>query len=516
MSNTGTRSIKSVSILPGVSVLSVLRHLNYRAWFALAEFVDNSLQSYLTNKNILESRSGLKYKLQVNIDIDPNQPARISIRDNAAGISEQDFPRAFRPAAVPTDRSGLSEFGIGMKSAACWFAPRWQVRTKALGEQVERLVKFDVEKIVHDQIQELEIVENSASVDVHFTEVILEGLHHVPVKKTISKIKEHLADIYRVFIRSGILELKANGEVLEIEIPSILRAPYVRDPDGPIREWRKDIVFDFGDGMKVSGFAAIRDPGNYARSGFSLFRRGRLIQGSGEDGYRPPTIFSQPGSYRYLRLFGELHLEGFEVSHTKDGFRWDENEQPFLELLKDHLAGDDLPLLHQADAYRTLATKSERTIAAREAVTRTAEALQKALPAALEKVAIQPTVETSTVLLAPQPVLAAREFDVEFRGIKWRIKIELADDPAESQWLAISNTSGPGDIENFVEIRLSLAHPFMISFAQTNPDDVEALLRVASALALAETLARQTGLKMVGTVRRNLNEILREALSKTI
>ena len=33
-------SLKTVSIRPGVSVLSVLRHLNYRAWFALAEFVD--------------------------------------------------------------------------------------------------------------------------------------------------------------------------------------------------------------------------------------------------------------------------------------------------------------------------------------------------------------------------------------------------------------------------------------------------------------------------------------------
>jgi hypothetical protein len=65
-----------------------------------------------------------------------------------------------------------------------------------------------------------------------------------------------------------------------------------------------------------------------------------------------------------------------------------------------------------------------------------------------------------------------------------------------------------------LEIRVSLAHPFMICFAQTDPDDVEALLRVASAFALAETLARQSGVQLAATIRRNLNDILRDALSQ--
>ena len=60
-------------------------------------------------------------------------------------------------------------------------------------------------------------------------------------------------------------------------------------------------------------------------------------------------------------MFGELHLEGFEVSHTKDGFRWnDEDEQPFLELLREHLDSNDFPLLRQADNYRVLASRRDR------------------------------------------------------------------------------------------------------------------------------------------------------------
>src|SRR5689334_4567713 len=120
-----------VNIRPGASVLSVLRHLNYKPWFAMAEFIDNSVQSYAENRDRLDG------PLKVTVEIDSSPPGRIVIRDNAAGISLAAFPRAFRPAVVPPDRSGLSEFGMGMKSAACWFAAKWQVRTKALGELVE-------------------------------------------------------------------------------------------------------------------------------------------------------------------------------------------------------------------------------------------------------------------------------------------------------------------------------------------------------------------------------------------
>ena len=146
-------SVKKVDIRPGVSVLAVLRHLNYRPWFALAEFVDNGVQSFVKHRSALEKIEGKGLKLRVDIDINTTPPARLSIRDNAAGIFETEYARAFRPAALPPDRSGLAEFGMGMKSAACWFAPRWSVRTSALGESVSRTVHFDIDNIINDDIR---------------------------------------------------------------------------------------------------------------------------------------------------------------------------------------------------------------------------------------------------------------------------------------------------------------------------------------------------------------------------
>jgi len=503
----------TVNIRPGVSMLSVLRHLNYKAWFALAEFVDNSVQSYLSNREFFQALHGTDFKLRIKISIDPHPPARITVRDNAAGIQLADFPRAFRPAAIPPDRNGLSEFGMGMKSAACWFAPQWSVRTKALGDPLERRVRFDVAKIVNDQIEELEITSQPVDLDWHFTEVTLENLHHVPVKKTIGKIKEHLTDIYRVFIREGWLELKLGNDVLIPEEPTILYAAYAKAPEEPPRLWRREIDFDLGGGQLVTGFAGLREPGNYARAGFSLFRRGRLIQGSGDEGYKPDAIFGQHGSFRSLRLFGELHLKGFEVSHTKDGFRWDENEQPFLDLLKEHLDDSEMPLLRQADNYRALAARADRERAAKAAVGRTADILAEELPETIEAIADHAPAETQHIELPLTPTLASREVTLGFRGETWRIRIELSDDPAEGDWLSLSDVVLDASSERLIEIRVSYTHPFMTRFASRGDDDLEALLRIAAALALAEALARNNGVKMAGTVRRNFNEILRDALS---
>lgn len=250
----------------------------------VAEFVDNALQSYIAHRDALVAVHGGKFRLKVDIELRDSSSPRLVVRDNAAGISAVDYARAFRPAAIPTNRQGLSEFGMGMKSAACWFAPRWQVKTKALGERVQRTISFDIDRIVNDDIGELSIEEVPAHANEHFTEVILSDLHRVPAGRTIGKIKEHLADIYRVFTRNRSLELNFDGRPLVYEEPAILSAPYFKTMDEPAKTWRKDVTFDFGEGLKVHGFAAIRATASTSRAGFALFRRGRLIQGSGDEG----------------------------------------------------------------------------------------------------------------------------------------------------------------------------------------------------------------------------------------
>jgi hypothetical protein len=514
---------KTVSIRPTVSILSVLRHLNYRAWFALAEFVDNAIQSYNQHREVITAQDGKGALLKVDIELNPDSGGTLVIRDNAAGISAADFPRAFRPAEIPPERTGLSEFGMGMKSAACWFSPNWTVRTCALGEPVLREVYFDITRIVEDNLEELGVVERAAPAGAHFTEITLTNLYRLPRGRTIGKVKEHLAEIYRVFTRNGTLKLTFDGDELTYEAPGVLVAPEYSDENQPLgtpKEWKKDIDFDFGGGLSVRGFAALRETASTTAAGFSLFRRNRLIVGSADEKYRPQELVGTPNTYQAQRVFGELHLDGFEVSHTKDGFQWDDNEEPFLALLREQLDASPLRLLRQARNYRTKPHRADLHRAAERVTELTGNAIQENLVALVQDLR-DPTDAPAPPALPSVDLEAQRVIDVEVDGVDWRIVLELATDQGIGNWLDLSTSVvkalGPqGDIDQaqLLGLRISLAHPFVERFAGADADKLEPLVRLAAGIGLAEKLARQSG-GGPGAVRFNLNRILRDALSRS-
>ena len=94
--DTPTQHVTEVGIRPNSSILTILSHLNYKAWFAVAEFVDNSLQSYFSNRDALRALHGPTVKLRIKVWLDQDNKL-IEISDNAAGIRAEDYPRAFRP-----------------------------------------------------------------------------------------------------------------------------------------------------------------------------------------------------------------------------------------------------------------------------------------------------------------------------------------------------------------------------------------------------------------------------------
>lgn len=506
--------LRQLDIRPGVSVLSVLRYLDYQPWYALAEFVDNSLQSAIDYSSQLKKNDGSTYQLHVDIEYDPAGRGRIAVRDNAAGIHDRDYDRAFKTAERPPDVGNLAEFGMGMKSAACWFARTWSVRSKALGESEERIVTFDVDDIVDHDITTLSVKARPAPVEQHYTEIALTGLHHQLGPKTISKVKAHLAAIYRIFLREKTLRLTYNGEELDYVEPRTLKAPDYRKPKGKKLFWRKEFDIRLPNKRRVYGFGSLRETASTSEAGFAVFRRRRLIQGGADQGYRPELIFKKPNSYTYQRLFGEMHVEGFGVSHTKDAIQWDGQEEAVVEGIAKELNKPPLSLLDQAEGYRVRPPKAD--------VKRNAQAVLDQVIAVRSELAgdVAKLVEPRREQEPPRQLKPAlqpftRELRLKFPSGEWEVKVEAVNDPAVGDWLSVSDQP-PQHAQQLrrVMIRIALAHPFMDKFVGPGGEALEALVRIALGIGLAEVSAREAGVKSAGAVRTRLNDLLRGSLSQ--
>ena len=524
--------LNTVNIRPGVNVLSVLPHLNYKAWYALAEFVDNSIQSSISRRKHLETATNSSYYLRVDITFDA-EDSRIVVLDNAAGIASSDYQRAFRPAEIPPDSTGLSEFGMGMKSAACWFAPIWSVRSSALGENVERTVFFDIDRIVHDSIEELNIVTSVVSEDKHYTEIRLEDIRRFPKGRTIGKIKEHLASIYRVFLRTGRMELFVDGERLTYEDPKVLVTQCYKEPEGPEITWKQGIEIDLGQGKSATGFVAIRETASTRLAGLALFRRNRLVLGSVDETYRPQDIFGRSNSYAFQRIFGEIHLKGFNVSHTKDGVKWEESEDEFLLKLRQVLTAENMPILQQVREYRTKKdARNARQFAAEAGRNVAARFDHKAFVSGVKR-------ETPTQGVgAPEPELGLgyavpdvgsklepladtereeSQFEYIFRGVPWVVRVELSYVDTDGDWLAIQSRPAITDPDpREVLIRVAMLHPFMTQFPNLDSEGFSAILNIAATMALSEVVATEHASHHPKAIRQYTNEILKNLVTRNV
>ncbi|MCA9591046.1 MAG: ATP-binding protein [Myxococcales bacterium] len=505
-----------IEIRPRSGMFAAFARLNYKPWFALAELVDNAVQSYIANRDRL-LLAGASDPLTVDIHVDDDE---LSVTDRAGGIALPDFPRAFSPAMPPNDRSGLSEFGLGMKAAACWFAKEWSVRTSPVGEKVERTIFFDVPRITREGLDRLPIEARETRDDDHFTVITMRNLRVRLRGATLAKVKEHLASIYRLLIADGTLRIRVTSagksQELKYEPPKLLTAPFFKTPSGRAIHWRREINIEV-DGRTVTGWVGILEHGRYSHAGFSVFRRRRLIEGSIGEAYRPRAIFGAHNTFASQRIVGELHVEGFDVTHTKDGIQWGDYEEDIAYELRIQLNTEEFPLIEQANGYR----------AKKEAEQLPSSFGQKAIDstaAAIEsddfKAAVRESLPTQSRGLDEDAPSALRPAEAVFheRVMTLRLngdepcdlRLELVRDKA-SEWLVC----GTGVIENreVFQVRLNLDHEFSVEHINNNERAVEPILRLAAAMALAERQARREGVKNAGAVLRGTNELLRRGLS---
>jgi len=322
-----------LNIQPAASILNVFSRLSYKPWYAIAEFVDNSTQSYISHANELAQESTFDKLIVV---VKYNQVTNtLTITDNAFGMEIERFKDAILLDSRNSTQSGRNEFGMGLKTAASWFGNVWTVTSTQYGSANRYTATVDIPKLKEYGLNSIHIHRDYVVSDTHGTEIVIEQVtKKITGSRTIGKIRDLLSSMYRRDINGRNIEIWFNDEPIVFE-----EYPVLTNFRG--RSWKKDLDFivEFnGNQYNVTGFVAIMNPGSFPKAGFALFRQDRVVVGGTDANYKPAQIFGQAQSQRSLKLFGELNMNDFPVNQAKDGFIWDDGlEDAFIEALKENI-----------------------------------------------------------------------------------------------------------------------------------------------------------------------------------
>ena len=187
-----------------------------------------------------------------------------------------------------------------------------------------------------------------------------------------------------------------------------------------------------------------------------------------------------------------------------------------LELLREHLDEPPIRLLAQAEGHRVRARTTDVRPGAEVAVEKTGRAIETEAPAVLESQLSQSPEPPETP--AELPTAAAGLTSHDRSGGGWSAledRTRVSNDPAIGDWVFLSDQprpSGPNPRQLGVRVswRIRSCSGSVVLRRLRSSRSSE----VAVALVLAEVTAREAGLRLAGTIRMRVNDLLRNALSR--
>ena len=314
----------------GNSTLKRYADLDYDEWYAIAEFLDNSLHSFIDNKKELKKIGIDICDIRLSIT-NSEEGEEINILDNAGGIHIDDFPRLLS-LGEPKEKceTQLSEFGMGMKTAAIWLGNVVEIETKHYLDDKCYLITIDINKLGTEKEVSIKEVNSSSNLKC-YTKIKLKHLNRNISRKKI-KIKNSLSSIYKKFIQNNTVRITFEDDEL-----SPFDINLRKDVEG--QPLKKVFEIILSNGKKCKGWLGIMEKGKTIISGFSVYRHNRLIQGYPENSWRPLEVFGQEGgsnTTKNQRLIGELDMTEFNVAHTKNKINFiDDEESEFRKQLGD-------------------------------------------------------------------------------------------------------------------------------------------------------------------------------------
>lgn len=508
---------EELDIRPEAGILGVFSRLSYKAWYAIAEFVDNSTQSFFSNEEKLRNDNINQVHVQIKYLQNENE---LIIIDDAYGMEIEDFKRAVKLDSKSDHPDTRNEFGMGLKTAASWFGEIWSVETTQLDSENKYYTEVNIPLLREQKINSVKIQKSNCPKSEHGTTVHIKNLTKQISSKTRDKICTLLESMYRRDLESGkvTIEFITGNNSKQLSFTPYEPLSY----KGEV--WKKNIDFTFEfkkKAYKVKGFVGILKDrksggkGSFDSAGFALFRRNRVIVGGEGLNYKPYDIFGEAQSPISHKLYGEIDLDDFPVNQAKDGFVWDNGlEEEFIKSLEKRIDK------YIDFAKKTIKERNDENVLSEETSNST---LEKVQPYA-EKIS---AINTGHIdLLTSQNKTHEQELFEEY--ITESNKEEKISDSFRTyeimmnqvqkttfkiSWKQADSTSWidvKKDSDDLVELYININHQFFKPFSK-NPDFQPIIEKFVIAFMAAEKkakLASSDGKILSTSIRNFLNDFL--------
>lgn len=534
-----------VDITPSVTTYELYQIASYTHWFAVGEFIDNSITSAFLNWEELQKLYGGKYSLNIDIDFN-NEEKTLTIIDNAAGIARNEIQRALRAGEPPSDKSLLSVHGVGMKMSSFWLGRNLNIKTWPIHVDNGFEVSVDLDEIKKTKsaiTQVSEIPKRSRPGTVIKLSKINDD--KLPKGTGVAKLKLLLTSMYRLYLTSNEKKvvIRFNGKPLTFKNPEILNVPFWPDREGPLNDipvrWEREFTYTSSKGQTVFGKVGLLETMSRDLSGFMLHYKGKGMGGIGaidssedisqqdvrdsREYYRPSRIFGQEGSYRYQRFTGVFDISDLGKTSSTDSIKWGpDDEHDFIEALVEFLKDPKFNMWAMAENFqprkalklKEASDKPNVSSFSVEEVVTLSEYFNTHIHG--EEILHPDSDEELGELLSPRSLNQVPEsefvstknfFSVpDARGHIHHFEPQFIDNPDFDLFYLNSSS------DDKHEIRINVGHPFLRRLQWGNPDVREAIIQMIYLMSVPEVFLPLRNSKTA--FRAKINEIVDATLNR--
>lgn len=298
-----------INVTPNVNFLTTLRNSGYNNYTAIADIVDNSLDTDVNSKNV-----------RIFVKKTKEEYDYIKICDDGCGMDINTLNEAFKLGAITGKNKtfDLGSYGTGLKAAALSIGKKFEIRTKSINDDFY-IATYDLDVLLTDNIFQIPVRIGNEEEYNKFKEDVGSDIGTIVVLSKLDRVsntnpsnfkdtlKNKLSLIYKYFIDELDVKIYVNNDLVESFDPMFRKENYTKclTSNENFTYDGHEFKFSVYDIEYVSASISTNIGRNQSNAGLYIYRNNRLV-GAGLD----------------LGMIGKLgdgHLNGLRIELFVNG-----------------------------------------------------------------------------------------------------------------------------------------------------------------------------------------------------